>query len=149
MVALEDELRPEAVETIDAFSRLGIRLKVISGDSPRTVAALARRAGFPAGVRLVTGGELEELSPAEFDAVARETTVFGRVSPEQKVRIVSALARDGRYVAMMGDGVNDALALKRARLGIAMESGSTVTRNVADLVLHGDSFGGGHLQLPS
>jgi cation-transporting P-type ATPase E len=80
------------------------------------------------------------MSPDEFDRVAEEATIFGRISPEQKERIVEALARRGHYVAMMGDGVNDALSLKKAKLGIAMQSGSNVTRNVADMVLLDDSF---------
>src|SRR4029453_18269897 len=75
-----------------------------------------------------------------FDQVTVETTVFGRIAPEQKEQIVASLIRQGHYVAMIGDGVNDALSLKKAKLGIAMESGSNVTRNVADMILLNDSF---------
>jgi cation-transporting ATPase E len=140
LVALADELRPQVKETIAAFTDLGIQLKIISGDNPQTVAALAKQAGLPANLRLVSGPELAQLPPEMFDQVAAETTVFGRIAPEQKEQIVDSLLRQGRYVAMMGDGVNDALSLKKAKLGIAMESGSNVTRNVADMILLNDSF---------
>ena len=114
---------------------------MISGDDPQTVAALLRQAGLdPGGAPTVSGIELERMSPLELDATAREAAIFGRVSPEQKEQIVAALVRSGAYVAMIGDGVNDAQSLKRSKLGIAMESGSDVTRNVADIVLLGDSF---------
>lgn len=140
VISLRDELRPQAQETIDAFRRLGIQLKVISGDNPNTVAALAKQAGFPADLRLVSGPELAAMSPAEFDQAAAEATVFGRITPEQKDMLVDAMLRQGLRVAMMGDGVNDVLALKKASLGIAMQSGSTAARNVADMVLLNDSF---------
>lgn len=140
LVALSDELRPRAKETIAAFAELGIQLKIISGDNPQTVAALAKQAGLPPNLRMATGPELAQLPPAVFDQVAAETTVFGRIAPEQKEQIVASLIRQGNYVAMMGDGVNDALSLKKAKLGIAMESGSNVTRNVADMILLNDSF---------
>jgi cation-transporting ATPase E len=140
VVALADELRDQAKETIAEFTRLGVSLKIISGDNPNTVAALARQAGLPADVKLISGPELAQISPAEFDQAAAEATIFGRISPEQKEQIVAALIRLGNYVAMMGDGVNDTLSLKKAKLGIAMQSGSSVTRNVADMVLLGDSF---------
>jgi cation-transporting P-type ATPase E len=140
LVALTDELRPRAKETIAAFANLGIQLKIISGDNPQTVAALAKQAGLPANLRTATGPELAQLPPEVFDQVAAETTVFGRIAPEQKEQIVASLIRQGHYVAMMGDGVNDALSLKKAKLGIAMESGSNVTRNVADMILLNDSF---------
>jgi len=80
------------------------------------------------------------MSPAEFDQAANEATIFGRISPEQKEQLIDALLRNGNYVAMMGDGVNDVLSLKKASLGIAMQSGSSATRNVADMVLLNDSF---------
>lgn len=140
LVALSDELRPQARETIAEFAKLGIQLKIISGDNPQTVAALAKQAGLPDNLRTATGPELAHLPPEVFDKVAAETTVFGRIAPEQKEQIVASLISQGHYVAMMGDGVNDALSLKKAKLGIAMESGSNVTRNVADMILLNDSF---------
>ncbi len=140
LVALADELRPQAKETIAAFFKMGIQPKIISGDNPRTVTALATQVGFPADARMISGIDLAKLSGHDFDTAVMETTVFGRITPQQKEQIVDALMRQGHYVAMMGDGVNDALSLKKAKLGIAMESGSTVTRNIADMILLNDSY---------
>lgn len=140
LVSLSDELRPKVKETINDFMGMGIQLKVISGDSPHTVAALAKQAGLPNDIKLVSGPELAAMSQADFDQAASEATIFGRISPEQKEQLVDALLRQGQYVAMMGDGVNDVLSLKKASLGIAMQSGSSATRNVADMVLLNDSF---------
>jgi cation-transporting ATPase E len=139
VVALADELRPDVPGTIARLTADGVDLKVVSGDDPRTVAALARQAGLDAGDP-VTGAELAALSDPELDRVVARTAVFGRVAPEQKERLVDSLRRQGRYVAMVGDGVNDARALKRAQVGVAMKSGSAVTRDVADIVLTDDSL---------
>lgn len=140
LVSLSDELRPEAAETLARFRAVGVQPKIISGDNPETVAALARQAGLPAEIRLVSGPELEQMSEAEFAAAADEATIFGRITPQQKQRLVAALRARGRYVAMVGDGVNDVLSLKQANLGVAMQSGSAATRNAADIVLTNDSF---------
>lgn len=139
LVSLSDELRPHAAETLRQFTELGIQMKIISGDNPQTVAALARQPGFvdPA---LVSGPELAQMSAAEVAQAAEEATIFGHISPEQKQLLVDNLSAQGHYVAMMGDGVNDVLSLKKAKLGIAMQSGSNATRNVADMVLIGDSY---------
>lgn len=139
LVSLSDELRPQAKETLTAFADLGIDLKIISGDNPQTVAALAKQAGFN-DPKLISGPELAEMSTAEIANAAKEATIFGRITPEQKQALVEALISQGYYVAMMGDGVNDVLSLKKAKLGIAMQSGSNATRNVADMVLLGDSY---------
>lgn len=133
-------LRPQARETIDAFRTLGLELKIISGDDPHTVAALAKQAGLGDGMRLVSGPQLAGMTSGEFDQAAAEASIFGRITPEQKERLVDALLRQGKRVAMMGDGVNDVLALKKASLGIAMQSGSSAARNVADMILLDDSF---------
>jgi cation-transporting ATPase E len=139
VVSLSDELRPQAKETIAQFANLGIDLKIISGDNPHTVSALAKQAGLPA-TKLISGTALAEMTPAQFDQAATEFNIFGRISPDQKEKLVDALIRQGKYVAMMGDGVNDVLSLKKAKIGIAMQSGSNATRNVADMVLLNDSF---------
>ncbi|MFW3170984.1 HAD-IC family P-type ATPase [Geodermatophilus sp. CPCC 206100] len=139
VVALADELRPQVRETIEAFRADGVAVKVVSGDDPHTVAALARQAGLDGGAP-VAGADLDDLGDPELDALVDRTTVFGRVAPEQKERLVAALRRQGRYVAMLGDGVNDARALKAAHVGVAMRSGSAVTRDVADIVLTDDSL---------
>lgn len=140
LVALREELRPHLAETLAAFNDHGISLKVISGDNPHTVAALAKQAGFAQESRCVSGPELAEMDPATFAQAARDNNIFGRIAPEQKERLVEVLAQAGHYVAMIGDGVNDVLSLKKANLGIAMQSGSPATRAVADMVLLGDSF---------
>lgn len=139
LVSLRDELRPHAREVLAVFSELGVHLKIISGDNPRTVAALVKQTGL-VDPKLVTGAELAAMSRAEFEQAAEDATVFGRIAPEQKAQLVAALNRRGHYVAMIGDGVNDILALKRAKLGIAVQSGSSATRNVADMVLLDDSY---------
>ncbi|MFC5060892.1 HAD-IC family P-type ATPase [Actinomycetospora atypica] len=138
LVVLGDELRPGVGGTLAELAAEGVAVKVISGDDPVTVAALARRAGLDGPA--IAGPELAALEPDRFDEAVDVHTVFGRVAPEQKEQIVDALRRRGRQVAMVGDGVNDARALKRAHVGVAMRSGSSVTRDVADIVLLDDSF---------
>ena len=139
VVALADELRPEVTRTVARFREEQVALKVLSGDDPRTAAVLATRAGLEVG-EPVAGPDLEPLDDDALDRLIARTTVFGRVQPEQKERLVNALRRQGHYVAMIGDGVNDARALKAAQVGVAMRSGSAVTRGVADIVLVEDSF---------
>jgi cation-transporting P-type ATPase E len=140
LVALTDELRPQAHETLTAFAQAGVDLKIISGDNPETVKALAVQAGFDPEAKLISGPDLERLDDGQLDTAAIEHGVFGRITPEQKEGLVEALHAQGRYVAMTGDGVNDVLSLKKADLGIAMQSGSQATRGVADIVLTNDSF---------
>ena len=140
LVGLTDELRPRAYETLTAFARAGVDLKIISGDNPETVKALAVQAGLDPQAKLISGPELDRLDDGPFAAAAVEHGVFGRITPEQKERLVRALHGQGHYVAMTGDGVNDVLSLKQANLGIAMQSGSQATRGVADIVLTNDSF---------
>ncbi len=138
-VSLRDELRPYAREVLQEFARLGIAVKIISGDSPHTVAGLANQVGLVES-KLVAGPELAKMNDAEFDQAAVDATIFGRITPDQKAHLVDALVRKGHFVAMMGDGVNDILALKRAKLSVAMQSGSSATRTVADMVLLNDSY---------
>ncbi len=140
LVSLSDELRPEARETLERFRNAGVQPKIISGDNPETVAALAKQAGLPNNIRLISGPELDALDDHAFEQAAVDATIFGRITPQQKQRLVQALRSRGRYVAMVGDGVNDVLSLKQANLGIAMQSGSAATRNAADIVLTQDSF---------
>lgn len=139
LISLKDEMRPQAQETLAAFTQLGIGLKIISGDSPHTVAAVAKQVGLT-DVTAISGLELAHLTPDEFAQAAEAHTVFGRIIPDQKEKLVTALMQQGHYVAMIGDGVNDVLSLKKAQLGIAMQSGSSAARNVADMVLLNDSF---------
>jgi cation-transporting ATPase E len=139
-VVLRDELRPGAHDVIARFFDTGIAVKVISGDHPLTVAALAREAGIPDADYALAGDELPMDDPQALAVVADETVVFGRVVPDQKERIIEALKSRGRYVAMIGDGVNDVPAMKRAHVSIAMRAGSPVTRGIADIILLNDSF---------
>ncbi len=206
LICFSDELRPGVRGTLEEFSEAGIDVKIISGDNPKTVVALARQAGVhslqrregvdsycdmvnadarmqaaptagpaaaePSGdgdspapgssavatasgdddtagpsappserqLVAVSGAELAELSPADFAARADEAGIFGRVTPEQKQDLVEALRDRGRYVAMIGDGVNDVIALKQANVAVAMQGGSQAARSVGDLILMKDTF---------
>jgi cation-transporting ATPase E len=139
LVTFEEKLRDDAEETLRYFARQGVILKVISGDNPRTVGAVAARVGLAGADRVVDARELTD-DDEELAEVVEANTVFGRVTPHQKRRIVGALQSRGHTVAMTGDGVNDALALKDADIGIAMGNGAPATRAVAQLVLLDSSF---------
>lgn len=139
LVSMSDELRPEAREALSSFIQAGVNPKIISGDNPETVAALAKQTGLK-DAKLVSGVDLEKMNDEQFRLAAVDATIFGRITPQQKQRLIQALRAEGHYVAMIGDGVNDVLSLKQANLGIAMQSGTQATRAVADLVLLGDSF---------
>jgi cation-transporting ATPase E len=141
LLSFSDILRPEAQATLSGFNKAGIRLKIISGDNPSTVTALAKQAGFEGDIQAVSGIDLANMTDVEFADHANNTTVFGRITPQQKEKLVQCLKDSGNYVAMIGDGVNDVLSLKKAQVGIAMQSGSQATRGVADMVLLNDSFG--------
>jgi cation-transporting P-type ATPase E len=141
LLSFDDQLRPEAYETLQGFFAAGIEVKIISGDNPQTVAALAKQAGLGAEVQVISGQELAEMDEQQFAQAAETYNVFGRINPDQKAKLIQKLRLAGRYVAMIGDGVNDLLSLKQANLAIAMESGSKATRGVADIVLLKDSFG--------
>ena len=138
LVLFEEQVRPDAADTLEYFREQGVALKVISGDNPRTVGAVARRVGLDAGDPVDARELPEDLD--ELGAVLDEHSVFGRVTPHQKRAIVAALQRQGHVVAMTGDGVNDALALKDADIGVAMGSGAAATRSVAQLVLLDGKF---------
>jgi len=140
ILVLRERIRPDARPTLERFAEAGVTLKLISGDNPVTVAALARQVGLSLEGTATSGLELEHLDDAGLQAAIRGSSVFGRVPPSLKARLVAALRREGQWVAMVGDGVNDILSLKQAHLGIAMQSGSQATRAVADIVLLDDSF---------
>jgi cation-transporting ATPase E len=133
-VLFAEQVRPDAAETIAYFAQQGVAMKVISGDSPRTVGTVAARVGVPHAEQPVDARELPDDADA-IGAVLEERSVFGRVTPRQKQAMVKALQARGHTVAMTGDGVNDALALKLADIGIAMGSGAPATKAVAELVL--------------
>lgn len=138
LVVLSDTLRPGAKETVDYFKSQGVELKLISGDDPRTVAALAARVGIGGAERYVDASTLatEEATKAAAAAYA----VFGRVSPQQKLWLIQSLKANGHIVAMTGDGVNDVLALKESHCSIAMAAGSEAARNVSQVVLMDSDF---------
>jgi cation-transporting ATPase E len=138
LLTLVDEIRPDAESTLAYLAAQGVSVKVISGDHPGTVAALARRVGLDPGEPL--DARSLPVDGPDLSTTLRDRTVFGRVSPDQKRAMVAALRADGHVVAMTGDGVNDVLALKDADVGIAMGSGSPATRAVAQLVLLDDAF---------
>jgi magnesium-transporting ATPase (P-type) len=138
LVVLAEQLRPHVQDTIKFLRGEGVEVKVLSGDNPQTVAAIARDVGIE--VKGVSdGAEIPEDSQARRQ-FALEATVVGRISPEGKQAIVNALREEGRYVAMIGDGVNDVPALKSSRLAIAQGSGAQMARSVSDLVLISGDF---------
>ena len=141
-----DPPRPEAIAAVKTCQAAGIRVKMITGDHPATAAAIAGQVGLAnlepdAKISVLTGSELEKLSDTAFIDKASSTTVFARATPEQKLRLVEALQAKGQVVAMTGDGVNDAPALKRADIGVAMGiTGTEVAKEAADMVLTDDNF---------
>jgi cation-transporting ATPase E len=139
LVVLEERLRPDARETVDFMRSQNVELKLISGDARETVSAVARAVGVPADAGIVEGPELPD-DKSGLGQAAERNTVFCRITPDQKQALVGALADRGRFTAMIGDGVNDVPALKRARLAVAMGSGSQVTKGIADIVLLSDEF---------
>ena len=139
LVVLEETLRPDAADTVATMREEEVDLKLISGDARATVTAVAAAVGVPQDAGVIEGSELPEDGEG-LAAAARDNTVFCRIKPEQKRDLVAALAASGRYAAMIGDGVNDVPALKRARMAVAMGSGAQVTKGVADVVLLKDEF---------
>ncbi|MCF8239360.1 MAG: cation-translocating P-type ATPase [Saprospiraceae bacterium] len=141
LIGLADPVRKEVPEAVAACHRAGIRVAMITGDYPETARSIARQIDLPRPDEVLTGRDLEELPEKELAERIRVTSVFARILPEQKLRIVELLQRQGEVVAMTGDGVNDVPALKRAQIGIAMgERGSDVAREASALVLLDDRF---------
>jgi cation-transporting P-type ATPase E len=134
LVVLGERLRADARETVEFFRNQGVRITVLSGDRPDTVAAVAADAGIDVDAPPLDGRDLPQ-DQASLRRLLDEHAVIGRIAPEDKRRVVEALTAGGRYVAMVGDGVNDVPALKAARLAIAQGTGSQMARSVADLVL--------------
>jgi magnesium-transporting ATPase (P-type) len=140
IVVLAERLRSNAAETVAFFAAEEVALKVLSGDNPATVGAIARDVGVPARAAALDGGGLPE-GDEELLAAIRDAPAVGRISPEDKARVVRVLGEGGEYVGMLGDGVNDVPALKGARLAIAQGSGTQMARSVSDLVLVSGEFG--------
>ncbi|MBI4696900.1 MAG: cation-transporting P-type ATPase [Gammaproteobacteria bacterium] len=142
LAAIMDPPRPEAVRAVAACRAAGIRVKMITGDHAVTAEAIARAVGLTdAGARVLTGADIETLAAAGLQEAVREAAVFARASPAHKLRLVEALQANGEVVAMTGDGVNDAPALKRADVGVAMgEKGTEAAKEAAEMVLADDNF---------
>lgn len=138
MLLIEDNIRPDAIKTIQYFKDSKVEVRVISGDNPITVSKIAERAGVEGADKYIS---LDGLDDNEVIKAALRYTVFGRVSPSQKKLIIQTLKQSGRTVAMTGDGVNDILALREADCSIAVASGSEAARNVSHLVLLDSNFG--------
>jgi Ca2+-transporting ATPase len=141
LIGMIDPPRAEAGDAVAHAKTAGIRPIMITGDHPITATAIALQLGITREARAVSGGELEKMADAELDQMVKEVSVYARVSPEHKLRIVKALQRGGSVVAMTGDGVNDAPALKTADIGVAMGvTGTDVSKQAADMVLADDNF---------
>jgi cation-transporting ATPase E len=140
LIVLRNDLRDGVEETVSFLQNRGVSIRVISGDNPSTVQYIATKAGIIDTDRITTGAELAEMDDKEFFKTVYRTTIFARVLPEQKERLVKTLQDQNKFVGMVGDGVNDALAIKQANLGVAMFSGAAATRRVADIVLLNNSF---------
>lgn len=138
LILLRDKVREEAKDTLAYFAEQGVDIKVISGDSPHTVAGIAKYTGVQNWDKMVDASTLK--TEEEVAAAANSYTVFGRVTPQQKKQLVTALKKAGHTVAMTGDGVNDVLALKEADCSIAMASGTDAARNASELVLLNSNF---------
>ena len=140
LIALIDPPRPEAVAAVRDCISAGITPVMITGDHPATALAIAKAAGLDTSAGVLLGSEIEELSFAALRERLRGVRVFARIAPAQKLRLVEALKANGEVVAMTGDGVNDAPALKKANIGVAMGSGTSVAKSASAMVLADDNF---------
>ena len=139
-VILRNSLRDGVIDTVKFLQEQGVVIRVISGDNPRTVQHIARQAGIDNPDKAILGSALAGLSDKAFNKVADEHTIFARVLPEQKERLIAHFKQSGKFTGMVGDGVNDALALKKSDLGVAMYAGAPASRRVADIILLNNSF---------
>ena len=139
-VILRNSLRDGVIDTVKFLQEQGVVIRVISGDNPRTVQHIARQAGIANPDKAILGSALVGLSDKAFDKAADEHTIFARVLPEQKERLIAHFKQSGKFTGMVGDGVNDALALKKSDLGVAMYAGAPASRRVADIILLNNSF---------
>ncbi len=141
LIGLADPVRSEVPAAIEECAQAGVKVVMITGDYPSTAAAIGRKIGLPAKIQIMTGAEIERIQEGDLRRRIADTAIFARVLPEQKLTIVEAFKANGEIVAMTGDGVNDAHALKAAHIGIAMGGrGTDVARETASLVLLDDNF---------
>ena len=143
LVGMIDPPKPEVEESIREAIELGVKPVMITGDHPTTAISIAKQTGiWNRDDRVLTGIEIDNLTDEELENIVKNTSVFARVTPAHKLRIVTAYQADGQIVAMTGDGVNDTPAIKKANIGIAMgQTGTEVTKEAADLILKKDHFG--------
>ncbi len=141
MIGMIDPPRMEVKQAVAECYEAGIRVVMITGDHPLTALTIAKELGITKEDKILTGGELSKMSQADLEKAVREVSVYARVSPEHKLKIVQALQKNGEIVSMTGDGVNDAPALKRADIGVAMGiTGTPVTKEASDMVILDDNF---------
>ncbi|CAN5385433.1 HAD-IC family P-type ATPase [soil metagenome] len=140
LLVLGNELRDGVEKTVSYLQNNGVSIRVISGDNPTTVQYIASHAGINNHQNVITGAELMKVKDKDWDTTIAKTTIFARVLPEQKEHLIETFEKLGNFTGMVGDGVNDALAIKKADLGVAMFAGASATRRVADIVLLNNSF---------
>ena len=140
LLGLADPPKKDAKKAVSDCLKAGIKVKMITGDHEKTACSIAKNLGILTTGRTITGDELEKLTTEEYMAIADDIQVYARVKPKQKMRIVEALKSSGNIVAMTGDGVNDAPALKKASIGVAMGDGTDVAKESADMILENNDF---------
>ncbi len=141
LIGLLDPPRPEVKEAIQTMRKAGIRTVMITGDHPLTALAIAKKIDLGGSDKVLTGPEIDDLNDEALDKAVMDTAIFARITPENKLRIVGALMAQGQRVAVTGDGVNDAPALVKADIGVAMgETGSDVAREAGDIILADDNY---------
>lgn len=141
VIAILDQIRDDVLEAIQLFNENGIRVAVLSGDAASSIRAVVREIGWDVKhEQIITGSELESLSDSDYENAARECIIFARLRPEHKLKLLQHFRKKKYYTAMLGDGVNDLPAIKEAEIGIAMEEGSSITKEVADIVLLKNKF---------
>lgn len=139
-IVLSNEFRESVEDTVEFMQNNGVSIRVISGDSPNTVKYIAKQAKIANYDKILTGDDLKKIDENDWAKIINHTAIFARVLPEQKEKLISTFRRLGKFTGMVGDGVNDALALKKSDLGVAMYSGAPATRRVADIVILNNSF---------
>jgi cation-transporting P-type ATPase E len=141
IVSITDQIRDDVMEAIHLFQSHNIKLKILSGDAPESIQAVAREIGWEIeDDQLITGQALDKIADADFLKAVMDNVIFARLRPDHKLKIIETLKREKIYTAMIGDGVNDLPAIKASDMGIAMEEGSKITKEVADIVLLKNSF---------